>query len=128
MLQFLMDLGVPKEQVLLEEGSATTWENAREARRLLREKHWDCMLLVTSALHMRRAVATFRSAGIPVIPVATDHEVVYRSFTGLDYLPDAEALAASSRAFKEYLGFWIYELRGWIRAVEAEEPTCKGTR
>ena len=31
----------------------------------------------------------------------------------LDWLPDAEALAASTRALKEYLGLWVYRYRGW---------------
>jgi len=114
MLTFLSDLGVPAERVLLEGRSSNTRENAVETRRLLEDREIDHVLLVTSALHMRRAEATFRAAGVAVVPVATDHEVVTRaSSTVLDYLPDAGALEGSSRAFKEYLGLFVYRLRGW---------------
>ncbi|MGB5737468.1 MAG: YdcF family protein [Thiohalocapsa sp.] len=114
-LAFLEDLGVPPDRVLLEARSGTTRENALETHQLL-DQHGvrGPVLLVTSALHMRRALAAFRAAGVDVVPVATDHEVVVRvSRTMLDYLPDAGALSGSSRAFKEYLGLLVYWLRGW---------------
>ena len=41
-----------------------------------------------------------------VIPAATDHEARDR-FTTVDWLPDAEALDGSGRAFKEILGYWV---------------------
>jgi uncharacterized SAM-binding protein YcdF (DUF218 family) len=114
MLRFLIDLGVPEEKVLLEGHSRTTYENARETRRLLTEKGIDQVILVTSALHMPRAQATFDAAGIRAIPAATDYEVLEKGDrTLLDYLPDAGALAGSSRALKEYLGIVVYRWRGW---------------
>ena len=114
MLQFLVDLGVPADRVLLEGRSRTTYENARETEQLLAAKGIERVLLVTSALHMRRAEATFRAAGVDVVPAPTDFEVVTeRSSTMLDYLPDASALEGSSRAFKEYLGLLVYRWRGW---------------
>ena len=117
MVVFLHDLGVPDDRLVLEWGSTTTRENALETQRLLRAKGIQRVLLVTSALHMARAEASFRAVGIEVVPAATDHEIVTPSSpTLLDYLPDASALAGSSRAFKEYLGFWVYRLRGWVTA------------
>jgi uncharacterized SAM-binding protein YcdF (DUF218 family) len=113
-LVFLEDLGVASDHVLLEDRSSTTRGNALETRELLRQRGIKRVLLVTSALHMRRAVAAFRAVGIDVVPVATDHEVVDRTpTTPLDYIPDAGALAGGSRALKEYLGVFVYWLRGW---------------
>jgi uncharacterized SAM-binding protein YcdF (DUF218 family) len=114
MVLFLRDLGVPGDRLVLEGRSATTRANALETARLLAGRGIGRVLLVSSALHMRRAKASFRAAGIDVIPAATDHEILTTvSPTVLDYLPRAGALAASSRAFKEYLGFWVYRWRGW---------------
>jgi uncharacterized SAM-binding protein YcdF (DUF218 family) len=114
MLQFLIDLGVPKDKVILERRSRNTYENAREVRRLLAAGGRTKVLLVTSALHMRRAEATFEGVGLDVVPVATDYEVETEArLTLLDLLPDAAALEGSSRALKEYLGLWVYRLRGW---------------
>ncbi len=48
-------------------------------------------------------------------PAPTDFEVVEREArTVLDWLPDAEALAGTTRALKEYLGFFVYQVRGWL--------------
>jgi len=32
----------------------------------------------------------------------------------LDWLPDAEALLMTTLGIKEYIGFWVYRLRGWV--------------
>jgi uncharacterized SAM-binding protein YcdF (DUF218 family) len=114
MARFLMDLGVPEDRVLLESRSGTTYENALETRRLLATRGIKRVLLVTSALHMRRAAATFRAAGVDVVPAPTDYEVdADPERTLLDFIPAAEALADSSRALKEYLGLLAYRWRGW---------------
>lgn len=119
MRSFLRALGVPPDAIRLESGSATTRENAVETARLLRrERSADAgpvrVILVTSALHMRRAEASFRAVGVEVVPVATDHEIVDEGpLTPLDFLPEADALQGSSRALKEYLGLWVYRQRGW---------------
>ena len=114
MARLLMDLGVPEDRVLLESRSGTTYENALETRRLLATRGIERVLLVTSALHMRRAAATFRAAGLDVVPAPTDYEVdADPERTWLDFIPAAEALADSSRALKEYLGLLTYRWRGW---------------
>lgn len=116
MLQFLIDLGVPEDRVLLETRSGTTRENALETAGLLEARGIERVLLVTSAEHMRRAEATFRAAGVSVVPAPTDYEVLAApERTLLDYLPDAQSLAASSEALREYLGLWVYRWRGWAK-------------
>ena len=83
-------------------------------KQLLDTRGLDTVLLVTSALHMHRALATFRVAGIKALPAPTDFEVIEReAWTVLDWLPDAAALEGSTRAIREYLGLVVYQLRGW---------------
>lgn len=113
MRDFLVDLGVPAEAMWLEERSRNTRENAVYTAEILEAQGIGPVLLVTSALHMPRALATFRAAGLDAIPAPTDFEVKARPRVFLDWLPDAEALAASTRALKEYLGLWVYRYRGW---------------
>jgi uncharacterized SAM-binding protein YcdF (DUF218 family) len=114
MLEFLTDLGVPEDRILLEGRSRNTYDNARETGELLAERGIERLILVTSAMHMPRAAATFRAAGMNVVPAPTDYEVTaQQGRTLLDFLPDAEALEGSSRAFREYLGLWVYRQRGW---------------
>ena len=114
MATFLRDLGVPESAMLLESESRTTRENAVYSENLLRARGIRRVLLVTSALHMPRALATFRKLGIDAIPAPTDFEAEPPSgFWLLRWLPDTESLDRSSRAMKEYLGIWVYRLRGW---------------
>ncbi|MBV5273815.1 MAG: YdcF family protein, partial [Lamprocystis purpurea] len=67
-------LGVPERAMVLEEQSRNTRENARFSVALLRERGIGSMVLVTSALHMRRALGLFAAEGMQVFPAATDHE------------------------------------------------------
>ena len=114
MATFLHDLGVPQSAILLESESQTTHENAILTEPLLRERGIKRILLVTSALHMPRALATFRKLDLDVIAAPTDFEAEPPSgYWLLRWLPDADALESSSRALKEYLGLWVYRLRGW---------------
>lgn len=114
MQQLLVSWGVPSDSVLRESRSASTYENATRTADLVEEHGFEDVLLVTSALHMRRAVATFRSAGVHAIPVATDHQVVEGEGTILDLVPSAQALGGSTAAIREYVGYFVYWWRGWI--------------
>jgi uncharacterized SAM-binding protein YcdF (DUF218 family) len=116
MLQLLADLGVPPKAVLLEARSRTTRENAVYTAEILGTEGIDRVLLVTSALHMPRAVATFRAVGIDAVPAATDFEVMPEPNHPIRWLPDAESLFDSTRAVKEYLGWWVYRWRGWAQS------------
>lgn len=113
MARFLIDLGVPREALLLESASQNTHDNAVNCAAILRQRGFRRVLLVTSALHMPRAMETFRAAGIAAIPAATDFEVMPAPMQLLRWLPDSDALDGSTRAFKEYVGLLIYRWRGW---------------
>ena len=107
MRDFIQDLGVPSAAVLLEPDSRNTRENAQLSAALLRQRQISSVLLVTSALHMRRAMAHFKAQGLQVVPVATDHSPL--AAPGLaGWLPDAGALYDSGRAFKELIGQRIW--------------------
>jgi uncharacterized SAM-binding protein YcdF (DUF218 family) len=110
---FMRDLGVPAAALLVEGRSGNTRENALYSAELMRERGIERILLVTSALHMRRALGTFRAVGIDAVPAATDFEVTAEPYHPVRWLPDAEALAGGTRALKEYLGWWVYRARGW---------------
>lgn len=110
---FLMALGVPEQAIRLESRSRNTRENALYTAELLQEEGIERVFLVTSALHMPRALATFRAAGLDPVAAATDFEVMPEPAHLLRWLPDATALSDSSRALKEYLGWWVYRWRGW---------------
>jgi len=104
MADLLGRLGVPPEAVWMEADSHDTRQNMCYSSAVLRSSGIEKVLLVTSALHMRRALAEAAAAGIDAIPVAADHEIrgVWRPHR---FLPEALALEGSSRAFKELVGY-----------------------
>lgn len=106
MAEFLRDLGVPDHVIIREAKSRNTRQNARYSGALLKALGVEEVLLVTSALHMRRAAARFEAEGLVVWPAATDHEARSR-FTAVDWLPSADALDGSGRAIKEIVGDWV---------------------
>lgn len=103
MRALLLDLGVPPGRIVLEPRSRTTRENADFTAPLLREYRVQRVLLVTSALHMQRALQEFRRAGVDAIPAATDH-VQATSSGARRWLPDTGSLDASGRTMKELVG------------------------
>ncbi|MCP9780368.1 MULTISPECIES: YdcF family protein [Cyanobium] len=116
------ELGLPADRILINPGSRTTAEEARDIGALGRRRGWTRVLLITSAFHMPRSLATFqRRSGLTVVPVACDYQLPDRAHYGKptlgntlkSLLPDAEALYLSTLALKEHLGLAIYRLRGW---------------
>jgi len=104
--------GVPPMQLWIESHSRDTHENAVNSARLLHAAGVRRILLVTSAIHMGRAVASFRKQGVQVIPAPAlplPHRDRPTSFLHGRRL----ALMRSANYLHEYLGQWVYRLRGW---------------
>jgi uncharacterized SAM-binding protein YcdF (DUF218 family) len=104
---FLRDLGVPDSAMLLETRSRNTRENVRYSAQLLDARKMHHILLVTSALHMDRAMGQFLGQGLDVTPAVTDVEAVSVPADLWRYLPDAGALSLSTGALKEFVGQWV---------------------
>jgi uncharacterized SAM-binding protein YcdF (DUF218 family) len=103
----LQDLGVPQHAMLLEEASRNTRENAAFSATLLKARGIRHILLVTSALHMPRALPLFAAQGLQADPAPTDFEAHLSPPGVLAWLPDASALDGSGRAIKELVGKWV---------------------
>lgn len=103
------NLGVPADAISTEQASTTTWQNARYAAALSEpppHRFW----LVTSALHMARAMTAFRAAGFDPCPLASDS--VYAAPVGIGYfLPHTSALRKSEAVLHEMVGAAAYRLR-----------------
>jgi uncharacterized SAM-binding protein YcdF (DUF218 family) len=73
------------------------------------------IILVTSAMHMYRSVKVFKKAGFIVHPAPTDYwKDRYIQKNIFDFLPAADALAASTAAIHEYYGLLAYWFLGWL--------------
>ncbi len=114
MRAMLEEWGIPESAILVEDRSINTHENAMFTHQLLQARGINQIILVTSATHMPRAAATFRKVGFNVAPAPADFLTGWvRQAAIFDWLPASGALANSSVALREWIGFWVYRLRGW---------------
>ncbi len=107
MATLLADLGVDPTRFLLEHLSRNTSENARFSASLVDPtERW---VLVTSAFHMPRAMASFERAGwTDVIPYPVDYRAEAARLHW-DFLEQGEKL---NLALKEYIGLAAYAAFG----------------
>ena len=113
MAELLVLLGVDRAHLLLEETSRSTFENAQESAGIWRRDNFTSGLLVTSASHMPRALATFQKMGLNVVAAQTD--VLHGGFDEpfpLSLLPNSASLDRTTRAIKEWIGLLVYRWRG----------------
>ena len=104
--------GVPADRIQLESGSRTTHESALYVTRVL---HGRPALLVTSAMHMRRAMRSFTKAGAHVIPVsAPDSFGEAEGGFASRLTPSLLAFQVGESAVYEYFGLAYYWSRGWV--------------
>ncbi|HKM72139.1 MAG TPA: YdcF family protein [Stellaceae bacterium] len=109
---FVLEEGIPSTRIILEERSRSTHENAVFAKQLIRPAPAETWVLVTSAYHMPRAVASFRAVDWPVISYPVDFRVDPR--TGLRANFNLlDGLSAATLAGKEWAGLLGYRLLGW---------------
>lgn len=114
--EVLLKSGVKQEDIILENNSRNTYENAVMSARIIKNmQQKPTVLLITSASHMRRSMACFQKAGISPDPFSVD----VRSGAGIytpDKLiqPDAENLLTWDHLIHEWIGMLMYKLAGYI--------------
>ncbi|MEM6298214.1 MAG: YdcF family protein [Bacteroidota bacterium] len=111
----LIQVGVPEEDIWLEQKSINTAGNAQFSAELLRKKYDTPpkVLLITSAFHMRRSEACFRKQGVVFDSFAADFLSKDRHRLSLvDFMPNADAMQDLEVVLKEWIGMVIYWLRG----------------
>lgn len=107
--------GVPEDALLLESSSHNTRENALFTAKLLKERDISRVLIVTSGLHMPRAMAVFTKQGLTTIAAPPPPQIVVPDDPAFSFwLPDWRAFDAARSIIKEYVGLVVYWLRGWI--------------
>ena len=112
MAQIAVFLGVRPQDVRLEPDSLDTADQAELIAKMIgREK----FILVTSAAHMMRSMASFRRQGLQPIPAPADFQVrrAQRLTPGW-FFPGTSSLGQEEIAVHEYLGLAWAWLRGEI--------------
>lgn len=108
----LKDVGVDPERVLYEGRSRNTAENASFVRAIIEPEPGARWLLVTSALHMPRAVGAFRAAGFPVTAAPVDYRTIGPNALDAPFLRAAAGLDLTDLASKEWVGLVAYYMTG----------------
>ena len=105
--------GIASDRIVVEDQARNTRENAVYSAKIARDRGLSRLLVVTSAMHMPRALDCFRAVGLEVDALPVD----YRSFdTGrfsASWLPRPGYLAQSSSVLREVFGRYVYRLQGY---------------
>ena len=113
---FLLACGVPDTALIVEARSRNTHENALFSKRIADslELGRRC-LLVTSAWHMRRAVACFDKAGLACDPFGVDFMTESSRGNWFQWIePDWKALMKWEFLLKEWTGWVMYKVQGYV--------------
>ena len=117
MTDFLIEFGVPKNQVISESLSKNTRENAINSKKMMDSLNVKNIALVTSSLHMRRSKAVFKKLGYNTM---TFNSQVFRipkeknRFDPFTLIPKVDNLSISTEAIYEYFALFLYKILGWI--------------
>lgn len=109
MRDFLIEIGVPAERILIEDQARTTFENAVESVKMVRARDLTEVAVVTQGWHLTRSVACFRKQGLEVYPVGCLW--LAGSLKAAWYqqvVPRSQYLYMTQRAIHEWLGIGWY--------------------
>lgn len=114
----LITWGIPETDIITEEKSINTHENAVESTKILKQSypHYKNFILVTSGIHMRRSLACFEKEGIQCTSFSTD---LYANQSGNYYwdqylIPNLDTFNLWNKLFKEVVGYISYSIVGYI--------------
>ena len=114
--QLLEELGVRKEDIILERKAKNTRENAVNTVEILMKnpQYGNKYLLFTSAFHTRRALGCFQKTGVKITVFPTAFKSKQRSFT-IDNLliPRELNLFEAYDLIHEMVGYVVYKILGY---------------
>ncbi|MGS4910046.1 envelope biogenesis factor ElyC [Aeromonas sp. 25-248] len=106
-------LGIPRAHMTLFENNKDTHDEAVSIAAHLNGKR---VALVSSATHLPRAMALYRSQGLDAVPAPTDYTAKQSQEPQplYSYLPKGRYLMYSEAAIHEWIGVWWARLRGQV--------------
>ena len=109
---YLLKKSIPIEDIIIENTSRNTKENAINSVKILKTKYDDGkFLLITSAGHIKRAQRCFQKAGLAITPYPTDCITSYRNLSVENILiPRVEAIEKWEDLIHEWIGYIVYRI------------------
>src|SRR3989338_636547 len=108
-----VSLGVPAEAIILEDRAGDTYENVKFSEKILKDKGWNEILLVSSPYHMRRVSLVFKKIGketkVLYVPISRSSFYSHktRNWRQIDF-KQIEGI------FREYSAIIYYWWKGYI--------------
>lgn len=111
MAELAREFGVPEKNIRIETTSLNTYENISNSIQLM-DPARQPLVLVTSALHMPRAMAVARKLDVQPLAAPADFRA-RRELTWRAWLPNSGALPMLRLVLHEWVGLVVYRWRGW---------------
>jgi uncharacterized SAM-binding protein YcdF (DUF218 family) len=116
--EVLVGWGIPESDIITEEVSRNTHENAVETKKLLDRSypHFNSFLLITSGKHMKRAKGCFDKEGLKCNTFSTDlytgakHDYYWDQYI----IPNVGNFGDWDSIMKEVIGYMVYDVMGYI--------------
>jgi uncharacterized SAM-binding protein YcdF (DUF218 family) len=113
--RYLLTLGIPSEDIVIENESRNTRENAVNAKKILVKNSLASgkFLLITSGCHMRRSLACFNVVGLDVSPYSVDRNASPERRFYPDHLliPNVNTFMWWDPLIHEWIGMLVYKIR-----------------
>lgn len=107
----LILLGIPENNIIIEEKSKTTKENSIFIKNIMKEKNMKSGIIITSAIHMPRSMEVFKDSELKFYPAPCDFTAHIEKQNFFAYVPKFKVLKDLYSAFWEYIGLIYYKIR-----------------
>lgn len=114
--EFAQIMGVNEEDLIIENRSQNTRENALYTMELIQKEYPNSsLLLITSGTHMRRAKACFQKVGANPTSFSSDINSSNELVWSLQLIiPNVGALFSWTRLLNEWVGYLVYWMIGYL--------------
>lgn len=108
------DIGASQDSIVAEPNATSTWTNATQTIKLMKEQGWKSALVVTSDFHTRRTKLAFDRAAqgtdmtFTIVSAYANHEG-----QEVKYYQDGENLKLSVQEIFKLVGYYLY-LYEWV--------------
>ncbi|MGC9384238.1 MAG: YdcF family protein [Kosmotogaceae bacterium] len=106
----LISWGVSEEDIIVDRTARNTMENTEFIAEACKDNNWKNVMLVTSAVHMPRAVTSLEKYSLNIYPWPSDYLYETNSLSWIDFLPTRDALEANLAAIHEFIGSIWYRI------------------
>lgn len=109
-------LGIEEERIVIDRDSRNTHESAVACAKIAKDRFPGDIVLITSALHMPRALGCFNREGLDVIPFPVDYRTKNDRYDMIKpdwFLPKVGNLGLLYDAAREWTGLAMYRRQGY---------------